>query len=82
MLRLALIGCGNMGGSHRKAMDSLAGRARFVAAVDPDAEKAAAAAEALGCDLAGSSFEDVIESVTKCLEANVKGYKDKRKQWE
>ena len=44
MLRMALIGCGNMGGAHKRAIEQLSGRVRIVAAVDPDEARVAATA--------------------------------------
>jgi predicted dehydrogenase len=69
VLKIALIGCGNMGGSHRRAVELLAGRARIVAAVDPDQERANAAAAALNCDKIATHYEEVLEDIDAAVVA-------------
>lgn len=69
MLRLGLIGCGNMGGTHRRALEQLAGRARMVAAVDTDIARARRTAEALGCEHVTTDYRGVIEHIDAAVVA-------------
>lgn len=69
MLRMALIGCGNMGGSHKRAIEQLTGRARIVATVDPDEARAGAAARELGCDRIASGYEEVLDEIDAAIVA-------------
>ena len=64
MIRLALIGCGGMGSSHRRALVKLADRVRLVAAVDTDAARARATAHALGADRAETNYRRLLEGDT------------------
>ena len=69
MLRLGLIGCGNMGGAHRRALEQLAGRARMVAAVDTDIARAEQTAKALGCERVTADYREAIEHVDAAIVA-------------
>lgn len=69
MIRMALIGCGNMGGSHRRALELLRGRARLMAAVDPDLNRAGAAAQTLGCDTVASEYSQVLDDIDAAIVA-------------
>lgn len=69
MLKLALIGCGNMGGSHRRALELLRGRAAAVAAVDPDRDRARVAADTLGCDLVANDYREVMDRIDAAIVA-------------
>ena len=63
MHRVALIGCGNMGGGYIRAFEKLAGRARVVAGVDPDADRAAGVAAAFPGAVTTSDYWAVLDNV-------------------
>lgn len=69
MMRIGLIGCGDMGGTHRAAMQRLQGRARFTAAVDLDQERAEQTAAILGCDVAATDYRQVYEQIDAAIIA-------------
>ena len=58
MLNIVLIGCGGMGNAHRQALHLLKDRARVVAVIDPDLDRARKVAETLGCDRIAFDYMD------------------------
>ena len=69
MIRIGLIGCGDMGGTHRIAMQKLQGRAQFTAAVDVDLERAEQTAAILGCDMATTDHRQIYDVVDAAIVA-------------
>jgi len=69
MIRIGLIGCGDMGGTHRAAMQRLQGRARFTAAVDLDRERAEQTAAVLGCNVAATDYREVFDHIDAAIIA-------------
>ena len=69
MIRLALIGCGGMGGAHRNALPALGGRAQIVATVDIDESRAKATAEALGCEVAVTDYRQIANGIDAAIVA-------------
>ncbi len=69
MIRIGLIGCGGMGDVHRQAMQQLAGRAQFTAAVDLDLARAQETAAALGCSLAVTDYHEVLPAIDAAIVA-------------
>ncbi|MBN1401878.1 MAG: Gfo/Idh/MocA family oxidoreductase [Anaerolineae bacterium] len=69
MLRLGLIGCGNMGDTHRRGLEQLAGRARVVATVDLDEARAHAAAQMLGAEMATSEYRRILDRIDAAVVA-------------
>ena len=69
MMRIGLIGCGDMGGTHRTAMQRLQGRARFTAAVDLDLARAEKTAAILGCEVAATDYRQVYEQIDAAIIA-------------
>ena len=67
MIRLALIGCGGMGKSHRRALEQLEGRAKLVAAVDIDREVAEQTAAELECEHVATDFRDVLGKIDAAI---------------
>ena len=61
MIRLALIGCGDMGGTHRRALGQLADEVQLVAAVDLDAARAQETAKILGAERAETDYRRVLD---------------------
>ena len=57
-VKMALIGCGGMGNAHRQALHLLKDRARVVAVIDPDLDRARKVAETLGCDRIACDYMD------------------------
>ena len=68
-MRIGLIGCGDMGGTHRTAMQRLQGRARFTAAVDLDLARAEKTAAILGCEVAATDYRQVYEQIDAAIIA-------------
>ncbi|HIG45066.1 MAG TPA: hypothetical protein EYQ20_01070 [candidate division Zixibacteria bacterium] len=58
MLNIVLIGCGGMGMAYRQALHLLKDRARVVAVIDPDLDRARKVAETLGCDRIACDYMD------------------------
>jgi predicted dehydrogenase len=69
MIRLGLIGCGGMGDVHRRAIQQLAGRATFTAAVDLDLVRAQETAAQLGCSLATTDYHEAIPAIDAAIVA-------------
>jgi len=69
MIRIGLIGCGDMGGTHRAAMQRLQGRARFTAAVDLDRERAEQTAAILGCEVAATDYREIYDHIDAAIVA-------------
>ncbi|MEZ4736608.1 MAG: Gfo/Idh/MocA family oxidoreductase [Caldilineaceae bacterium] len=69
MIRIGLIGCGGMGDVHRQAIQQLAGRATFTAAVDLDLARAQATAAQLGCKLAATDYHEVLHAIDAAIVA-------------
>lgn len=67
MIRLGLVGCGNIAQGHTSALADLPPDARVTATVDIDRDKAEAAATALGADGAVTDFRDVLGDVDAVL---------------
>lgn len=69
MIRLGLIGCGGMGDVHRQAIQQLAGRATFTAAVDLELARAQETAALLGCSLATTDYREAIPVIDAAIVA-------------
>ena len=69
MIRIALIGCGGMGQSHRAAFERLRGRARFAAAVDVDLARARATADLMGCGTIAADYRQVCDAFDAAIVA-------------
>ena len=69
MIKLALIGCGNMGNAHKQRLGSLAGRMRVAATVDVVPERAESAKHMLGADLATTDYREALALVDAVLIA-------------
>ena len=69
VIRLALIGCGNMGATHQQRFNQLAGRMRVVAAVDIDLQRARQVQQELGADLATADYREALPLVDAVLIA-------------
>lgn len=69
MLRLALIGCGNMGTAHKQRFDRLHHRMRVTATVDIDRDKAVLAQSLLGADLATTDYREALAQCDAVLIA-------------
>lgn len=67
MIRLGLIGCGNMGSAHRRGLEQLKGRARVVATVDLDEALAQTTAEALGAEMATTEYRRIIDRIDAAI---------------
>ena len=67
MIHLGIIGCGNMSRAHRRALQGLAGRARLVAAVDIDEERARKTAKGLNADLAATDYRQVLDRIDAAI---------------
>jgi len=63
MIRLALIGCGGMGGVHQGAIKQLEGRAEIAATVDIVEERAKRAADNLGCEKWATDYHDILNDI-------------------
>ena len=63
MLKVAIVGCGNMAGGYVKAFESLRTRARVAALVDLDEAKARAAAEKFEGAEAATDYRRVLDTV-------------------
>lgn len=69
MIRIGMIGCGNMAGSHFAALESLEGRMRFSAFADIDIERARKAAETVPGAVAKVDFRDILDHVDAVIIA-------------
>jgi predicted dehydrogenase len=69
MINLALIGCGNMGNTHKQRLGSLADRMRVVATVDALAERAKSAKVFLDAALATTDYREALPHVDAVLIA-------------
>jgi len=69
MLNIALIGCGGMGNAHRQALHLLKDRARVVAVIDRDLDRARKVAEILGCDRTACDHHEVMEITDAAIVA-------------
>ena len=69
MIRLAMIGCGNMGTAHRRALQQLAGRATVTAAVDVVEDRARATAKELGANLVATDYHQVLDHIDAAIVA-------------
>ena len=69
MLNIALIGCGGMGNTHRRALHLLKDRARVSAVIDPDPDRAQAAAETIGCDRTARDYHEVMDTIDAAIVA-------------
>jgi predicted dehydrogenase len=69
MIRLALIGCGNMGSAHEQRFAQLAERMVVTVTVDIDIERARRAQQALGARIASADYRDVLSEVDAVLVA-------------
>ena len=69
MIRLAMIGCGNMGTAHRRALQQLAGRATVTAAVDIVEDRARATAKELGASLVATDYRQVLDHIDAAIVA-------------
>jgi len=69
MIRLAMIGCGNMGTAHRRALQKLEGQAVLTAAVDIDEGRARATAKELGASLVETDYRRVLDHVDAAIVA-------------
>lgn len=66
-VRLGVIGCGGMGESHQGAFDELGDRIAVTATADVDLDRARAAADHLGADLAVTDYRQLLDSVDAVL---------------
>lgn len=69
MIRLGLIGCGGMGEVHRQAIQQLAGRAQFTAAVDLELARAQETAALLGCQQATTDYHAILPVIDAAIVA-------------
>jgi len=69
MIRLALVGCGNISHTHAASFEKNAGRMKVVATVDVDAERARQAAQVVGAQRAATDFREVLNDVDAVLLA-------------
>lgn len=69
MINLALVGCGGISAAHRARFDAQKDRMKVVATVDPDLDKARAAAEQLGASIATTDYREVLDKVDAALLA-------------
>lgn len=65
--RLAIIGCGNMEGTHSTGFTMLADRLEIVATVDPVPERAQAAAEKVGARRAVGDYKEIVDEIDAAL---------------
>ncbi len=66
-IRLGIIGCGDMGESHRSAFAELGDRVRVTATADVDLDRARAAADHFGAELATTDYRDTLDAVDAVL---------------
>jgi len=69
MIRLGMIGCGNMGGAHRRALQQLAGRATVTAAVDLIEDRARATARELGASVVATDYRQALDHMDAAIVA-------------
>jgi predicted dehydrogenase len=69
MIRLAMIGCGNMGTAHRRALQRLEERATLIAAVDIDQDRARATARELGAGLVATDYHQILDHIDAAIVA-------------
>ena len=62
-VRLGIIGCGGMGGSHQSGLKELSDLVEVTCTCDVIEERARAAAEALGAPYAFTDYKDMVEHV-------------------
>jgi len=67
MIRVGLIGCGNMAHGHAELFSAVGDRARIVAAVDVDETRAAKVAELAGGAEAATDYRDVLDKIDAAL---------------
>lgn len=65
--KIAVVGCGNMEGTHSTGFGELADRLEVVAAVDPVLERAAKAAEVLGARRAVTDYREIVHDADVAL---------------
>jgi predicted dehydrogenase len=63
VIRVALVGCGGMGGSYRQALEDMKGRFRVTACVDIDEARARAMAATLGAERHATDYRSVLDDV-------------------
>ena len=68
-IKIALIGCGNMGSAHKARFDRLRDRLRVAAVVDLDLDKAHTAKDMLGAEMATADYREALPHVDAVLIA-------------